>query len=769
MENLSCETPYKNQNDTSEDIDSKLIIQKLNDNLPADKGKQKLTKLNRYSLFVKNLVKSKRFKSTEKRRKKESIDEQEKKKEKKPIYLNKYRRISKPKVTFQTTSKNPKINEILKKLRESEERGNTVGKNNVNVGKIDSNKINKFLGFRDSQVNNDIENNFHKSKVKNYVEQLNKKIMMDKTSSEDNKNRTINKIKKNLKEKEFKEENKENSRTSSDDEYKSIRKDKMEYSNNNQEILKDENSNNFNIKNTVEEKYINQKNNIDYFKFSFNSYTINDKNYKKKKKSNPILYLPKNQISFSILSEISLSKPRKKSFIYPKRKKSIKTKNKSKKSSDNLNETEGKEKVKLYEIVGFDHKKRRMSILDILKKRKISIISEDQLPHNRTKVSRSIKLVNKEKNINIEEKPEIVKYNDMVKYIVYTSVTTIKKNGKFNLKELVMTKVIDIQFIVKKTDNNINKDDKKENDYMKIEKKNDIDIVGNKKGSFNSIKRKKISFHGKENNSSSLINTKNNKEELRISLDTDNKIKITKENKSTGRRHLKSFLIFESLSSSNEDVEKDQSKDKKTESKNDKKQLTNSKRLNPLDELFHIYTTNYKEQKIKKKISKSMEEEEIINKINISKKNKPLKKNMERKSIYTDTETNKSRALFKKKLLASNKLIDDIMSLSKTKVSKIKTNKAKIKKFISKKDLKEKKSFSFEKRKNINLKNKKPTDKNAKIKQFHGQRNINTDYINNSNIILQNTTVNHTTYNYYLNDQDKSKTSKKNNNYKKKK
>ena len=164
-----------------------------------------------------------------------------------------------------------------------------------------------------------------------------------------------------------------------------------------------------------------------------------------------------------------------------------------------------------------------------------------------------------------------------------------------------------------------------------------------------------------------------------------------------------------------------------------------------------------------------MEEEEIINKINISKKNKPLKKNMERKSIYTDTETNKFRALFKKKLLASNKMIDDIMSLSKTKVSKIKTNKAKIKKFISKKDLKEKKSFSVEKRKNINLKNKKPTDKNAKIKQFHGQRNINTDYINNSNIILQNTTVNHTTYNYYLNNQDKSTTSKKNNSYRKKK
>ena len=38
------------------------------------------------------------------------------------------------------------------------------------------------------------------------------------------------------------------------------------------------------------------------------------------------------------------------------------------------------------------------------------------------------------------------------------------------------------------------------------------------------------------------------------------------------------------------------------------------------------------------------------------------------------------------------------------------------------------------KRKILNPNNKKYTDKNAKIRYFYKQRNINTDYINNSNI-----------------------------------
>ena len=801
MDSLRNDASYKNRNNSGEIKENKTSTQKLSDNLPTDSGKQKISKLNRYSLFVKNLAKSKKFKSMEKRRKKESVDEQEKKKQKKPTYSEKFRRSSKPKVTFQSTSKNPKINEILKKLRESEASGNMTGKDNtINVGKIDSNKINKFLKFKDNRVNTDgLENNFNESKVKNYVDQLNKKILFERTSSENSKKKKVAKIKKNLKEKEFKELDEENLLSSSEDEYKGIRKSSKKYSDNSQQqSLQEEHSNNFDIPKQDQEKYLNQKSNINYFKFAFNSYTIKDKSYKKRRKSNPFEFIPKNQINFSILSQtpIPISKQKRKSIAYPKGNKSIKIKVKSKKTSADLNESEGNDKVKLYDIVGYDNKKRRMSIYDILKKRKISIISEDRFSGNRSRNSRSIKLVDGDRFKNIEtieekqEKPEIVQYNDMVKYIVYTSVATIKKKEKFILKDLVMAKVADIALISVDKSSEIKDEERNGNNYMIIEKKNDIEIVGNRKKNSNSIKRNKNSLHNKEGknviNNSSLNNKRNNKQEtnLRISIKSDNKAKmnntllinkqtlqsIKRENKSTERRHLKSFLLFDNHNSSDEEEEKVQEKEpeKEIDSKNEIKQITNSKKLNQFDELFHSYATNYKKQNLPRKISKSMAEEESTNRTSISKKNNVIR-NMNRQSIFTDKETNESRALFKKKLLTSNKLLDDEMDLSKKKIYKIKTNKAKIKKFISKKNLTEKQPSSVGKRKNVNLNNKKYIEKNAKIRQFPKKRNINSDYINNSNIILQNTTVNHTTYNYYLNEQDKSTTSKKNNSYKKKK
>lgn len=801
MDSSRNDASYKNRNNSGDIKENKTSTQKLSDNLPTDSGKQKISKLNRYSLFVKNLAKSKKFKSMEKRRKKESVDEQEKKKQKKPTYSEKFRRSSKPKVTFQSTSKNPKINEILKKLRESEASGNMTGKDNtINVGKIDSNKINKFLKFKDNRVNTDeLENYFNESKVKTYVDQLNKKILFERTSSENSKKKKVAKIKKNLKEKEFKELDEENLLSSSEDEYKGIRKSSKKYSDNSQQqSLQEEHSNNFYIPKQDQEKYLNQKSNINYFKFAFNSYTIKDKSYKKRRKSNPFEFIPKNQINFSILSQtpIPISKQKRKSIAYPKINKSIKIKVKSKKTSADLNETEGNDKVKLYDIVGYDNKKRRMSIYDILKKRKISIISEDRFSVNRSRNSRSIKLVDRDRFKNIEtieekqEKPEIVQYNDMVKYIVYTSVSTIKKKEKFILKDLVMAKVADIALISVDKSSEIKDEERNGNNYMIIEKKNDIEIVGNRKKNSNSIRRNKNSLHNKEGknviNNSSLNNKRNNKQEtnLRISIKSDNKAKmnnnllinkqtlqsIKRENKSTERRHLKSFLLFDNHNSSDEEEEKVQEKEpeKEIDSKNEIKQITNSKKLNQFDELFHSYATNYKKQNLPRKISKSMEEEEITNRTSISKKNNVIR-NMNRQSIFTDKETNESRALFKKKLLTSNKLLNDEMDLSKKKIYKIKTNKAKIKKFISKKNLTEKQPSSVGKRKNVNLNNKKYIEKNAKIRQFPKKRNINSDYINNSNIILQNTTVNHTTYNYYLNEQDKSTTSKKNNSYKKKK
>jgi hypothetical protein len=130
----------------------------------------------------------------------------------------------------------------------------------------------------------------------------------------------------------------------------------------------------------------------------------------------------------------------------------------------------------------------------------------------------------------IEEEPknEIHKYNDMVKYMVYTSVTTIKKNKAFNPKDFVISKIANIELT------NTNKIENKTNNLMIIEKKNDIEIIGKKRSGSNSIHKLRNSLQRKNkdnkiinNNSISLINKRTSKivPNLRASLNKskDNK------------------------------------------------------------------------------------------------------------------------------------------------------------------------------------------------------------------------------------------------------
>ena len=137
--------------------------------------------------------------------------------------------MNKPKESFYSTSKNPKINEILRKLKESEENGKVNVNNNTSIGKIDSNKINTFLGknkflagekltYPDSRY---YENNIYESKVKNYVDELNQKIMKERTASEGNKNKKTRKIKKEKKDLENINDD-ENQDIYSDNEYDGI-------------------------------------------------------------------------------------------------------------------------------------------------------------------------------------------------------------------------------------------------------------------------------------------------------------------------------------------------------------------------------------------------------------------------------------------------------------------------------------------------------------------------------------------------------------------
>ena len=773
MEYLRRNSSLKKRKKSSELRESKIVSKKLSDSI-NDTGHKVNSKTNVYSNFIKNLVKAKKFKSLEKRGKKSSMDEQEKRKQKKLTYMEKYKKMNKPKESFYSTSKNPKINEILRKLKESEENGKVNVNNNTSIGKIDSNKINTFLGNKNKDSKY-YENNIYESKVKNYVDELNQKIMKERTASEGNKNKKTRKIKKEKKDLENINDD-ENQDIYSDNEY-----DGIIYKKKSDDIQKqnEENYNNFNSQRKDQEKYINKINNINYIKFGFGSYKINDMIYIGKKKSNIKDYFPQNQTSFSILCK-SL---RKSSNLETNSKFKInKSRRKWKKISDDLFETERNDNVKMYNIVGYDNIKRRMTIYDILKKRKISIISEEPFITNKNKISRSIKKDKKDKQKDKEvetkaDEPEIKKYNDMVKYMIYSTVANIKKNKQFNPKDFVISKIDSIELINKEKQIK----DKKSNLSMSIEKKNDIEIIGYKKRNSNSISKLRNSLQKKENknlsNFSSLTNKRDYKIDVinRVPIITENKgninnnllinkytlpkrISIKKINKSTERRKVKSALLFQSSSSSS-DIEEE----KKIEEKKAEKEINkNIKSINQFDELFHNYATNYNTNNKPRKISKNILDENNEIKNNYLNKNNVLKNRTDSKNIYTDRETNESRALFKRRLKTSNKLVsEDLSTISKKEINKVKTDKAKIKKFKSKNNMTEIRQASTGKRKILNPNNKKYTDKNAKIRYFYKQRNINTDYINNSNIILQNTTVNHTTYNYYLNEDEKLSSSKK--------
>ena len=773
MEYLRRNSSLKKRKKSSELRESKIVSKKLSDSI-NDTGHKVNSKTDVYSNFIKNLVKAKKFKSLEKRGKKSSMDEQEKRKQKKLTYMEKYKKMNKPKESFYSTSKNPKINEILRKLKESEENGKVNVNNNTSIGKIDSNKINTFLGNKNKDSRY-YENNIYESKVKNYVDKLNQKIMKERTASEGSGDKKTRKIKKEKKDLENINDD-ENQDIYSDNEY-----DGIIYKKKSDDIQKqnEENYNNFNSQRKDQEKYINKINNINYIKFGFGSYKINDMIYIGKKKSNIKDYFPQNQTSFSILCK-SL---RKSSNLETNSKFKInKSRRKWKKISDDLFETERNDNVKMYNIVGYDNIKRRMTIYDILKKRKISIISEEPFITNKNKISRSIKKDKKDKQKDKEvetraDEPEIKEYNDMVKYMIYSTVTNIKKNKQFNPKDFVISKIDSIELINKEKQIK----DKKSNLSMSIEKKNDIEIIGYKKRNSNSISKLRNSLQKKENknlsNFSSLTNKRDYKIDVinRVPIITENKgninnnllinkytlpkrISIKKINKSTERTKVKSDLLFQSSSSSS-DIEEE----KKIEEKKAEKEINkNIKSINQFDELFHNYATNYNTNNKPRKISKNILDENNEIKNNYLNKNNVLKNRTDSKNIYTDRETNESRALFKRRLKTSNKLVsEDLSTISKKEINKVKTDKAKIKKFKSKNNMAEVRQASTGKRKILNPNNKKYTDKNAKIRYFYKQRNINTDYINNSNIILQNTTVNHTTYNYYLNEDEKLSSSKK--------
>ena len=104
--------------------------------------------------------------SNKKEKKEKSTDEP--RKPRKPSYYDKY---YKPKETFHSTSKNPKINEILNKLKES----GTLklpDDTNSNVGKIDSNKIQKYNKLLAQEKYRDQHKKVVQPKIKAVIEKI---------------------------------------------------------------------------------------------------------------------------------------------------------------------------------------------------------------------------------------------------------------------------------------------------------------------------------------------------------------------------------------------------------------------------------------------------------------------------------------------------------------------------------------------------------------------------------------------------------------------
>ena len=202
---------------------------------------------------------------------------------------------------------------------------------------------------------------------------------------------------------------------------KKNKNDKIKFINldisNNQLVVEGQNYSGFSIvKNPDQEKYKNKKSSIDYQQFSFNYYQITDKEYKSKttKKLRKVELETEKQIEFTLLNEIekerirNIIKKKGNSNIMMKIKRNFKVINKQnvtnkKRSIEYSHESENgyhnddNSNVRKYEIVGYNKKAKRMSIINILKKRKISIISEQPF-----KASTFLdKIKNKENNIII--------------------------------------------------------------------------------------------------------------------------------------------------------------------------------------------------------------------------------------------------------------------------------------------------------------------------------------------------------------------------------
>ena len=244
-----------------------------------------------------------------------------------------------------------------------------------------------------------------------------------------------------------------------------------------------------------------------------------------------------------------------------------------------------------------------------------------------------------------------------------------------------------------------------------------------------------------------ITNENSNEFSNRDSSNKKNKHKKYEDENDT--RAIKPPILSRYSSSTSEEEEEDDEEEKEEEKEIEPapQEEPKTKKPNRFDELLHAYGTNYVYEI--KKINANNDNKSIPKKKEDKKisRNMVMKNTVNSKNIYTDKETDQIRRELKRKLTHNEYKNDDNDDYDSKNFQKIKTNKAKIKKFKTKNEYDEGSKMSLSKKDTGNV---RPSGNKAKIKKMKNRNDTSDKQYNN--IVLQNSTYNQTTYNYYTND-----------------
>ena len=294
-------------------------------------------------------------------------------------------------------------------------------------------------------------------------------------------------------------------------------------------------------------------------------------------------------------------------------------------NSENEEEKNDDGNVKKYEIVGFNKKPKRMSIIDILKKRNIDIISEKPFKTStfldKVKNSKKKKEFNNPKLNLIEERPEIQETDEGVKYLIFTSSVTIKKKkkDKWRPREFILSKEANINLKgfrqlmseerererLRELENKEKKNDnKKVIENYKKRKVNSNYIVKNKNNlnitQTNKMKLQLDKAKTKDNlNKSSSLITKNMKNQKKKVNNNNNKVSFNMDKNSQNKKNnIRGKLILENpilRKKSDSESSEEEEEEEEDENNNENNPNNNQNNINKLgNALVSNKSNNYK-------------------------------------------------------------------------------------------------------------------------------------------------------------------------------